>query len=64
MKDFTEYKYRIYSYLNCGPNTNIGCIRCWQQDQKRISNIVVLRNQSEYEDRIYTMQTFNDPLPP
>ena len=22
MKDFTEYEYRIYSYSDCGPNTN------------------------------------------
>ena len=30
MKDFTEYKYRIYSYSDCGPNTNIEYIRCSQ----------------------------------
>ena len=39
MKDFTKNEYRMYSYSDCGPNTNIKYIHCSQPDWIWISNI-------------------------
>ena len=55
-KDFTEYEYRIYSFLTTWPNTNIEYICSSQSYQIQISNVFVLSNLAEYEYRIYSKQ--------